>query len=94
MINKMKISSYFGKNYLKEKSSFLYRNNYRINSYKNSMQELKEEIFNNIIRPLSSNNYITGNKYNSKINKNSHINIMTMMELNYKAKSKDNKKFN
>ena len=85
--NKIKINDNNGKRILHNKIPVYYRENIRTNSIKKSKNELNENIFNNIMRSLSSEN---NNKlYQEKNKKRFHINILTMLELNNKIKNKN-----
>lgn len=91
--NKMKIIDYINKRIRYDKSNFYYKYNLKINPIKDSKNKLNENIFTNILNSLSyENNYYNINnkkKFENNNNKRSHINILTMLELNNKYISKN-----
>ena len=80
LINKIKLNDYNGKKIKREKSCLFYGFNLKINDFRNSKSELKDNIFNNMLRSLSRDKNNEEN-FCSKLNKRSHINILTMLEL-------------
>ena len=87
--NKINIIDSYGKRIVNHKIPVYYRQNIKTNSIKLTKNQLNENIFNNILRSLSSEN---NNKiYQEKNNKKFHINILTMLELNNKIKNKNSK---
>ena len=90
--NQMKIIDYINKRIRNGKSNFYYKYNLKMKPIKDSKNELNENIFTNILNSLSyENNYNINNKKNfeNSNNKRSHINILTMLELNNKYISKN-----
>ena len=80
LINKIKLNDYNGKKIKREKSCLFYGFNLKINDFRNSKSELKDNLFNNMLSSLSSDKNNEEN-FCSKLNKRSHINILTMLEL-------------
>jgi hypothetical protein len=80
LINKIKLNDCNGKKIKREKSCLFYGFNLKINDFRNSKSELKDNIFNNMLSSLSSDKNNEEN-FCSKLNKRSHINILTMLEL-------------
>lgn len=80
LINKMKLNDYNEKKIKREKSCHFYGFNLKINEFRNSKSELKDNIFNKMLSSLSSDKN-NEEKFSSKLNKRSHINILTMLEL-------------
>ena len=83
LINKIKLNKKNdcnGKKIKREKSCLFYGFNLKINDFRNSKSELKDNIFNNMLSSLSSDKN-NEEKFYSKLNKRSHINILTMLEL-------------
>ena len=87
--HKIKIYNYNGKNIINNKNSSYNMFILKTNGIKSAKREFNDNIFSNILRSLSSDNKINNEKYNMKINKHSHINIMTMIQLNNEIKNKD-----
>ena len=72
---------------------YYYKYNLKTNSIENSKNDINENIFTSILRSLSSDNKLNDGRYYGKIRKkSSQINILTMLELNSKIKSKKIKK--
>jgi len=83
LINKIKLNDLNdcnGKKIKREKSCLFYGFNLKINDFRNSNSELKDNIFNSMVSFLSSDKN-NEEKLSSKLNKRSHINILTMLEL-------------
>ena len=80
LINKIKLNDCNGKKIKREKSCLFYGFNLKINDFRNSKSELKDNLFNNMLSSLSSEKN-NEEKFYSKLNKRSHINILTMLEL-------------
>ena len=92
LMKKMKIKFNKEKKIKKEKSCFFHRYKLPLKDFKDSNYEFKEDIFTNILKSISCDNNNSEERFNSKINKNSHINILTMLELNNITKNKKEKK--
>lgn len=80
LINKIKLNDYNGKKIKREKSCLFYGFDLKVNDFRNSKSELKDNIFNKMVSSLSSDKN-NEEKFYSKLNKRSHINILTMLEL-------------